>query len=105
MSTAAALAAVLAVGLLTYTARSAPILFLADRKLPVIVERALRYVGPSVLAALAVTLIADGGTMTSIAVEEWAALAVAVVVAATTRNLIITLVAGMSTLWLLLWLL
>ena len=63
----------------------------------------MRYVGPAVLAALSVTLIADGGTATSIAIEEWVALGVTIVVAALTRNLILTLVAGMTTLWLLLW--
>ncbi len=105
MSTGAALLAVVAVGALTYAARGAPILFLAGRKLPLVVERALRYVGPAVLAALTVTLIADGGNAANISVEEWAAVATAVVVAALTRNLIVTLVAGMTVLWLLLWLL
>lgn len=105
MSTGAAFAAVVTVGLLTYAARSGPILFLAGRQLPVVVERALRYVGPAVLAALSVTLIADGGTASGIAAEEWAALGVTILVAALTRNLIVTLLAGMSALWLLLWLL
>jgi branched-subunit amino acid transport protein len=105
MTATAAFAAIVTVGLLTYAARGGPLLFLAGRQLPVVVERALRYVGPAVLAALSVTLIADGGTASSIAAEEWAALGVTIVVAAVTRNLIVTLALGMSTLWLLLWLL
>lgn len=104
MSTGAAIAAVITVGFLTYAARGGPILFLAGRGLPMVVERALRYVGPAVLAALSMTLIAGGDSASSIAAEEWAALAVTVLVAALTRNLIVTLLAGMSALWLLLWL-
>lgn len=105
MSTFAALAAVVTVGLLTYSARAVPILFLADRTLPAPVERALRFVGPAVLSALVVTLTAGGEGMTGIDVEEWAALAVAAIVTAVTRNLIAALVAGMCALWVLDWLL
>ncbi|MDX2381749.1 MAG: AzlD domain-containing protein [Acidimicrobiia bacterium] len=99
MSTTAALAAVLVVGLLTYSARAVPILFLADRALPAPLERALRYVGPAVLSALVITLVAGGDGRTGVDGAEWIALAVAVVVAAATRNLIITLVVGMAALW------
>jgi branched-subunit amino acid transport protein len=99
MSTTAALAAVLAVGLLTYSARAVPILFLADRVLPAPLERALRYVGPAVLSALVITLVAGGDGRAGVDGAEWIALAVAVVVAAATRNLIITLVVGMTALW------
>ena len=99
MSTAAGLAAVFAVGLLTYSARALPILLLADRVLPATVERALRYVGPAVLSALVVTLVAGGAGRSGVDGAEWVALAVAVVVAAATRNLIITLVVGMAALW------
>ncbi len=99
MNTIAALTAVLAVGLLTYSARAVPILFLADRTLPTPVERALRYVGPAVLSALVVTLVANGEGGSGIDVAEWTALAVAAIVAAATRNLIAALVAGMGALW------
>jgi branched-subunit amino acid transport protein len=105
MSTAAALAAVLTVGLLTYSSRAVPILFLADRPLPSSVERALRYVGPAVLSALVITLVAGGEGSSGVDGAEWIALAVAVVAAAVTRNLIVTLVAGMAALWLADWML
>jgi len=105
MSTAAALAAVLTVGLITYSARAVPILFLADRPLPPPVERALRYVGPAVLSALVITLVAGGEGSSGIDGAEWIALTVAVVAAAVTRNLIVTLAAGMGALWLADWML
>lgn len=104
MSTLAAIAAVLTVGLLTYSARAVPILFLADRTLPPPIERALRYVGPAVMSALVITLTASGEGMSGVDLEEWLALAVAATVTALTRNLIAGLVAGMGTLWIVIWL-
>jgi branched-subunit amino acid transport protein len=65
----------------------------------------LRYVGPAVLSALTVNLIAGGQGIDGVEFVEVAAIAAAVVVAATVRNLIASLAVGMTTLWLLLWLL
>ncbi len=103
MSTFAAISAVVSVGLITYASRAGLIVFLADRPLPANITRALRYVGPAVLSALTVNLIAGGKGVDGVEFVEVAALGVAVVVAATVRNLIAALVAGMVTLWLLLW--
>ena len=105
MSTLAAISAVLSVGLITYASRAGLIVFLADRPLPTNITRALRYVGPAVLSALTVNLIAGGQGIDGVEGVEVAAIATAVVVAALARNLIAALVAGMATLWLLLWLL
>jgi len=105
MSAIAAITAVLSVGMITYVSRAGPIVFLADRPLPPNITRALRYVGPAVLSALTVNLIAGGAGVGGVELVEVVALAVAVVVAAGARNLIAALVAGMTTLWLLLWLL
>jgi branched-subunit amino acid transport protein len=105
MSTFAALSAVLTVALVTYASRAGLVLFLAERPLPPNVVRALRYVGPAVLSALTVSLIAGGEGVDGIDVEEIAAVTAGVFVAAITRNLIASLAIGMSTLWLLLWLL
>lgn len=105
MSTLAAISAVLSVGLITYASRAGLIVFLADRPLPTNITRALRYVGPAVLSALTVNLIAGGQGIDGVEGVEVAAIAMAVVVAAFARNLIAALVAGMVTLWLLLWLL
>jgi branched-subunit amino acid transport protein len=73
--------------------------FLADRPLPANITRALRYVGPAVLSALTVNLIAGGKGASGVEAAEVAAIAVAIVVASFTRNLIAALAAGMVTLW------
>lgn len=102
MSAFAAISAVLAVGMITYVSRAGLIVFLADRSLPANITRALRYVGPAVLSALTVNLVAGGEGIDGIEVEEVAAIGVSIVVAAATRNLIAALGAGMLTLWVLL---
>lgn len=103
MSTFAALAAVLTVGLITYGSRAGLIVFLADRPLPASITRALRYVGPAVLSALCVNLLAGGEGIDGIELDEVIAVGVGVAVAALARNLIAALAAGMLALWLLLW--
>jgi branched-subunit amino acid transport protein len=105
MNTFAAISAVVTVGVITYVSRAGLIVFLADRPLPANITRALRYVGPAVLSALTVNLIAGGQGIDGVESVEVAAIAAAVVVAATVRNLIASLAVGMTTLWLLLWLL
>jgi branched-subunit amino acid transport protein len=105
MNAFAAVTAVLSVGTITYASRAGLIVFLADRPLPANITRALRYVGPAVLSALTVNLIAGGKGIEGVEFVEVAAIGAAVIVAATARNLIAALAAGMATLWLLLWLL
>ena len=99
MSVAAALSAVIAVGLITYGSRAGLIVFLADRPLPTNIKRALRYVGPAVLSALTVNLVAGGKGASGVEAAEVAAIVAAIVVARLTRNLIAALSAGMLTLW------
>jgi branched-subunit amino acid transport protein len=105
MNALAAASAVLTVGVITYASRAGLIVFLADRPLPTNITRALRYVGPAVLSALTVNLIAGGQGIVGVEFVEVAAIAAAIVVAAVARNLIASLASGMTTLWLLLWLL
>lgn len=105
MNGIAAATAVLSVGLVTYASRAGLIVFLADRPLPPNISRALRYVGPAVLSALTVNLIAGGQGRDGVEFVEVGAIGVAIVVAMLARNLIAALAAGMATLWLLLWLL
>jgi branched-subunit amino acid transport protein len=96
----AALAIVVMVGAMTYGMRAVVIVALADRTISPAVERALRSVGPAVLAALAVNLAAGGeGGGVDISVAEVAALVVAGGVAWWRRNVLIALSAGMVTLW------
>lgn len=105
MSTFAALSAVVVAGVITYATRAGLILFLAERPLPANITRALRYVGPAVLAALTVNLVAGGRGIDGIEGPELIAVGVGVVAAIVVRNLIVALGAGMIALWLALWLL
>jgi branched chain amino acid efflux pump len=99
MSVWSSLVIVVGVGLMTYSMRAIVIVALANRPIPTSLERALRNVGPAVLAALAVNLAAGGEGGPSLEVAEAVALVVAGVVAWRWRNLIVTLLAGMTTLW------
>lgn len=101
MSTSGALLVLIVATVGTYSARGGLILLLADRSLPVSLERALQYVGPAVLAALTINLAIGSDGVGSVELAEAAALVVAAGVAAWRRNLILTFVAGMSTLWIL----
>lgn len=101
MSVGSAIAIVAIVAVMTYVMRAGVIVALADRPIPVPVERALRNVGPAVLVALAMNLAAGGEGGPSLDVAEAAALLVTGVVAVWRRNLIWTLLAGMTTLWIL----
>lgn len=85
----------------TYLSRGAMILILADRELPERVLRALRQVGPAVLAALVVTFVADPDEANrGVTLAEGVALAVSCGVHYRWRSLLITLIAGMSAFWL-----
>lgn len=102
MSVTAAMSAVLVVGALTYASRAGLILALADRALPEPLTRALRYVGPAVLSALVVSLLAGGEGIDGIEWPEVAAVVAGGLVAARSRNLIASLAAGMGVLWIVL---
>lgn len=94
-------AAVVFVGAVTYAMRAGLILALADAELPAPLIRALRYVAPSVLAALTVTLVANPDAANrGVSLPEIIGLAVAGPVAWKTKNLAITLVVGMAAFWL-----
>jgi branched-subunit amino acid transport protein len=96
----AALLVLVAAALGTYAFRAGLILLLADRSLPVVVERALQNVGPAVLAALTVNLAVggDGGTSVDIDLIELASLGIAAIVGLRTKNLVFMLIAGMAAL-------
>lgn len=93
------LIATVVVGIGTYLMRSSFILALADRDFPPVVREALRYVAPSVMAALVISLALGGSA--SAGWVEVAALLVGGLVGWRTRSLPWVLVAGMVTLWLL----
>jgi branched-subunit amino acid transport protein len=99
VSVGAASALVLIVAFMTYAMRAVVIVALAGRSIPVPVERALRNVGPAVLAALAMNLAAGGEGGPQLEIAEAVALVAAGVVAVWRRSLISTLLAGMLALW------
>ncbi len=99
MSTWSAVAIVAVVGLMTYSMRAVAIVSLADREVPAWAERALRSVGPAVLAALTVNLAAGGEGGPSMEIAEVLALVAAGGAALWRKNLLVSLAAGMITLW------
>lgn len=100
MSFWSSVAIVLLVGGITYAMRASVIVALAGRAIPIPVERALRNVGPAVLAALAINLAAGGEGGPHLDVEVAAALVAAGAVAWWRKSVIWSLSSGMLVLWL-----
>lgn len=97
-----ALLATLIVGVGTYFSRASFILTLADRDLPLFVKRAMRNVGPAVLAALVASLLVGDEGLAGLAPSpETISLLIAGGVAWKTRNVVTTLAAGMIAIWIL----
>ena len=94
-----ALAAILIAGLGTYCSRALFIVAMAQRRFPPLALRALEHVAPAVLGALVVSMLFGSGGEDSVGVPEIAGLATAVLVAWRTRNHVFTLLAAMSVLW------
>jgi len=102
VSTGAALVAVLVVAVSTYLMRASLIVLLAGVTVPAPAERALRYVGPATLAALAMNLAFGGGDGgPHVRAVEVAALLVAAAVTLWRRELVVSMLAAMATLWIL----
>lgn len=101
MSAWSAAVIVAVVAVMTYSMRSAVIVALAGRTIPSPVQRALRSVGPAVLAALAINLATGGDGGPHLEVAEAAALLIAGGVAWWRKNVLWTLIAGMASLWIL----
>lgn len=87
-------------GIGTYVARGVFVLAVGDRTLPPLLERALRNVGPAVLAALTASLLVSDGVGAFVSdVPEVASAVVAVYVAWRTRHFLWTFGAGLAVLW------
>lgn len=96
-----ALIAILVTGLGTYFSRAVFIIALARRHIPPYVRTAMEYIGPTVMAALVVTMLLTPEGELLLGVPEAAALAVAALVAWRSRNHLLTIVLAMTTFWLL----
>ena len=92
--------AVVVVGLGTYLTRASFILLLAGRELPPVLQRAVRNVGPAVLAALVASLLVGSDGIAGLAPSvELVALIASGLVAWRTKNVIAALGVGMVALW------
>jgi branched-subunit amino acid transport protein len=89
-------------GILTYATRLSFILLIGRRSVPPLVGRMLRYIPAAVLTAIIFPeiLIRDGTLYLSIGNARLFAGLLAGVVAWKTRSAILTIIAGMATLWL-----
>ena len=91
----------IASGLLTFAARFSMIGLFQDRELPQIIKQILTYVAPSVLAAIIIpdVLLVDRAVMV-LDNPKIPAFLLAMVAAALTRNVLVTISTGMIALWL-----
>lgn len=94
-------------GLVTFAIRFVPVLALERLVIPPRLRRALRFVPPAVLSAIAFSelLIRDNALDISLGNERLLAGLLAIGVAWFSRNVLLTIAAGMAALWLLQWLL
>ncbi len=94
---------ILTAGLLTYTTRLSFIVLFEKLNLPYWTRTALRFVPPTVMSAIILPeLLLDNGALSLVPVNpRLAAGAIAVLVAGRTRNVLLTILSGMLTLWLL----
>ena len=95
------LLALAAAGLLTFLTRLSFIALLGGVAVPAVVVRALRFVPPAVLSAIVANevLVRDGAVDLSAGNLRLLAAAVATGVALLTRNVFLTIGAGMAALW------
>ena len=94
---------IILMGVVTYGLRLSMIALLGRLEVPPLVSRGLRFVPPAVLSALILPeLVQPGGTLNlSLGNLRLVAGVLAIVVAWRTRNVFLTVGAGMAALWLL----
>jgi branched-subunit amino acid transport protein len=94
---------ILAMGVVTFGIRLLPIVLLGRIEIPLVVQRALRFVPPAVLSAIiAPELLMPGGEF-SLSLDNARLIAgvIATVVAWRTKNVLATIAVGMITFWML----
>lgn len=94
---------VIGMGIVTFGTRLVPIVLLGRIEIPLIVQRALRFVPPAVLTAIIVPELLYRNNQVDISLSNLRLLAglIAIVVAWRTKNALITIGAGMIVLWVL----
>ncbi len=94
---------IVGMGLVTFGTRLTPIVLLGRIEIPVIVQRALRFVPPAVLTAIIVPELLYRNNQIDVALTNLRLLAglIAIVVAWRTKNALMTIGVGMIALWVL----
>ena len=94
-------ATIIAIGIVTFFIRFAPIVLLSRLELPEWLKRALRFVPPAVMTAIIVPALFFIGSTPTIGLDipRLIAAALAALVAWKTRSTLLTVVLGMFTLW------
>jgi branched-subunit amino acid transport protein len=94
---------ILAMGLITFGIRLLPIVLLGRIEIPIVVQRALRFVPPAVLSAIIAPemLMSRGEFNLSVGNARLIAGVIAMLVAWRTKNVLLTIAAGMIALWVL----
>ena len=94
---------IIAMGVVTFGIRLLPIVLLGRIEIPVVVQRALRFVPPAVLSAIiAPELLMPGGQVSlSLGNARLIAGVLATIVAWRTKNVLLTIAVGMIALWVL----
>jgi branched chain amino acid efflux pump len=90
-------------GIVTFGTRLVPIVLLGRIEIPLIMQRALRFVPPAVLTAIIVPELLYRNNQIDVSLTNLRLLAglIAIVVAWRTKNALITIGAGMIALWVL----
>lgn len=94
---------ILGMGIVTFGIRLVPIVLLGRIEIPLIVQRALRFVPPAVLTAIVVPELLYRNDQIDLSLTNARLLAglIAIVVAWRTKNALITIGVGMLVLWIL----
>ncbi len=94
---------IIAMGVVTFGIRLLPIVLLGRIEIPLVVQRALRFVPPAVLSAIiAPELLMSGGQVDlSLGNARLIAGVLATIVAWRTKNVLLTIAVGMIALWVL----
>lgn len=90
-------------GLLTYGLRISFILLIGNRKIPIIFKRTLSLIPPAVLSAIIASELLIKNETLNISINNYRMMAgiIAILVAWRTKNTILTVFAGMASLWIL----
>lgn len=94
---------IIAMGVVTFGIRLLPIVLLGRIEIPLVVQRALRFVPPAVLSAIIAPelLMSSGQVNLSLGNARLIAGVLATVVAWRTKNVLLTIAVGMIALWVL----